>query len=242
MADGLAVTGLDLAVGATRADGQQRDFVVEADEALDDGAAAADAAAFLGVAPALGHVLGGLDHGLSLARGRHDGLDHAGIADAAVDGLAQFLFGVDEPVRRGRQAKGLGRQAADALAVHGQLGGARRGRDAHGAGGLQLDQQAGGDGLDFRDNDVRPFLVDDLAQGIRVRHGHHVGAVRHLLPRRVRVPVHGDDLHAQALQGDDDLLAQLSGAEQHHSGGEGRQGRAKDGLEMRDMRRSWVKE
>ena len=124
---------------------------------------------------------------------------------------------------------GLGRQAADALAVHGQLGGARRGRDAHGAGGLQLDQQAGGDGLDFRDNDVRPFLVDDLAQGIRVRHGHHVGAVRHLLPRRVRVPVHGDDLHAQALQGDDDLLAQLSGAEQHHSGGEGRQGRAKDG-------------
>ena len=36
--------------------------------------------------------------------GRHDGLDRAGIADAAVDGLAQCLFGVDEPVRRGRQA------------------------------------------------------------------------------------------------------------------------------------------
>ena len=111
---------------------------------------------------------------------------------------------------------GLGRQAADALAVHGQLAARAVGVTRTAPAASSLDQQAGGDGLDFRDNDVRPFLVDDLAQGIRVRHGHHVGAVRHLLPRRVRVPVHGDDLHAQALQGDDDLLAQLSGAEQHH--------------------------
>ena len=47
VADRLAEVRLDRAVGACAAHGQQRDLVVEVDEALDDDAAAAHAAAAL---------------------------------------------------------------------------------------------------------------------------------------------------------------------------------------------------
>ena len=53
VADRLAEVRLDCAVGAERAHGQQRDLVVEVDEAFDDHAAVADAAAGHRVVPGL---------------------------------------------------------------------------------------------------------------------------------------------------------------------------------------------
>ncbi|MNL24365.1 hypothetical protein D3C87_1457950 [compost metagenome] len=76
---------------------------------------------------------------------------------------------------------------------------------------------------------MRLLLLDDLLQGVRVGHGDHMRAVRHLMARRVGIPIHRNDFHAQPLQGNDDLFAQLAGSEQHDSGGQGGQGRAKDG-------------
>ncbi|MNJ71828.1 hypothetical protein D3C77_684170 [compost metagenome] len=67
VADGFAIPGFDRAVGATGAHRQQRDFVVEADEAFNNGPATAHPPAFLSVAPRLRHVIGAFDHGLALA-------------------------------------------------------------------------------------------------------------------------------------------------------------------------------
>ncbi|MNQ84326.1 hypothetical protein D3C85_994500 [compost metagenome] len=229
VADGFAVAGFDLAVGAPGAHGQQGDLVVEADESFDNGAPAAHPAAFLGVAPGRDQIVGAFDHGLALARRRHDRLDDAGIANAAVDGLAQFVLGVDKTVGRSRQPEGFGRQAPDALAVHGQLGRASRRRHPRHARRFQFHQQTGGNGLDFGDNNVRPLLFDDFSQGLRVRHGDHMRPMRHLVARGVRIPVHRDHFHAQPLQGNDDLFAQFPGPEQHDAGSQGGQWRAKDG-------------
>jgi len=45
-----------------------------------------------------------------------------------------------------------------------------------------------------------------------------VGAMRDLMTGRVGVTIHCDGFHAQALQRDDDFLAQLAAAEQHDAG------------------------
>ncbi len=82
-----------------------------------------------------------------------------------------------------------------------------------------LDQDVGGDRLDFGHDDVRPLLLDQALQRGGVGHRDHVRAVRDLVARRVRVAVDGDGFHAQALQRDDDFLAEFAAAEQHDAGG-----------------------
>src|SRR5690606_15422271 len=111
---------LDLAVGAPGAHGQQGDLVVEVDEALDDNATVADAAAGHGVVPGPGDVVRAVDLALALAAAAHHRLDDAGIADATVDGGLQLGQRVAETVGAGGQPQGLGGQAPDTLAVHGQ--------------------------------------------------------------------------------------------------------------------------
>jgi hypothetical protein len=48
-------------------------------------------------------------------------------------------------------------------------------------------------------------------------------AVRHLHGGRVGIAVDGDHLDAEALQFDDDFLAEFPGAEEHGLGGSGRE-------------------
>ena len=54
-----------------------------------------------------------------------------------------------------------------------------------------------------------------------VGHVDDMGAVGHLLAGRVGVAVHRHHFHSQALQCDDDFLAELAGAQQHDAGGAG---------------------
>jgi hypothetical protein len=65
------------------------------------------------------------------------------------------------------------------------------------------------------------FSLDQPAQRGRVAHGDGVRVVRHLLPRRVGVAVHGNRLHTQALQCNQHLLSQFAAAQQHDAGGVG---------------------
>ena len=95
------------------------------------------------------------------------------------------------------------------------------GRDA-GVG--DLDQHVGGDGLDFRHDDVGPLLLDQPLQRGGIGHRDHVRAMRDLVARRVGVAVDGDRFHAQALQRDDDFLAEFAAAQQHDAGGGGESG------------------
>ena len=170
VADRLAEVSLHFARSIAGAYGEQGDLVVEVDEALDDDAARIDPAAARRVVPGLLHVVRPAQQRLALAGRRHHRLDDARVADAAVDGGLQFGQRVGEAVGRGRQAEFLGGQAADAFAVHRQAGGARGGDDLGQPGGFDLDQGVGGDGLDFRHDEVRLFLFDQRAQRRAVGH------------------------------------------------------------------------
>ena len=79
---------------------------------------------------------------------------------------------------------------------------------------LQFDKRAGRDGLDFRDNVIRLFPLDDLPESLAVEHRDDVRAVGHLHGGSVGVLVEGDDLHAIALQLDHKLFSQFARAAQ----------------------------
>jgi hypothetical protein len=131
-------------------------------------------------------------------------------------GGLQLLQRVGKTVRRRGQPEFLGRQPADAFAVHRQAGGTG-GWDAGGQTlALDLQQDLGGDGFDLGDDDVRPLGVDQPAKLAGVGHIDYVRSVRDLVARRVRIAVGGNHFHAQRLEREDHLLAQFAGAEQHH--------------------------
>ena len=72
------------------------------------------------------------------------------------------------------------------------------------------------------------ILRDQRPELVGVGHRDGSGVVGQLLGRRVVVPVDGDGLGAQALQGDHHLPAEFAGAEQHDFRRVGRQ-RSSDG-------------
>ena len=228
---GLAIVAFNLGVtdggakcgAADVANGEHGDLVVEFDEAFDDDLAFAGATAFLGVLPGVGDVVGGFDDALALAGAAHDGLHDAGHADF-FNGGAELLLGGGKDVGGGFEAELFGGEAADAFAVHGELGGAGGGDDAE-AFVFEFEEGVRGDGLDFRDDAVGFFHFDEAAQGLAIKHGDDVAAVSDLHGGGIGVAVHGDDFAAEALEFDDDFFAELAGAEEHDFGcGGGKRG------------------
>jgi len=61
-------------------------------------------------------------------------------------------------------------------------------------------------GLDFGHDELRLFRLHKLQQGVRIAHVDDAGMVCDLMDGGVRVAIHSDDFHAQALQRDDDFL------------------------------------
>ena len=219
VADGLAEPRRRLAGGGIDGtDGEQRDLVVEVDETLDDDAPRGHAAAAHGVIPRGADVLPGPHGGLALAGRAHHRLDHARQADL-LDGRGELLPRRGEAVARRRQADLLGGQAADALAVHGQLRGAGRRDHGYVAGGLQLDERIGGQRLDLRHDEVGANLGDEVLHGLRVGHVQLVPEMRHLMRRGVGVAVGGVDLDAETLERDGHFLAQFTRSQQQNSRG-----------------------
>src|SRR4029450_8894827 len=75
---------------------------------------------------------------------------------------------------------------------------------------------------------VRILELDHAAQLGAVEHGNHVRGVRDLHRGRTGVAVDGDDVHAQTLRLDRDLLAQLARATEQELGGGTRARSAQD--------------
>jgi hypothetical protein len=105
-----------------------------------------------------------LEQRLALAGRGHHRLDDARVADgrlavAAVDGGLQLGQRVGKTVGRGGRPSSSA-AAADALAVHRELGGAGGGDHLGQALGLDLHQHVGGDGLDLRHDQVGLLLLD----------------------------------------------------------------------------------
>ena len=84
MADGRAKLCGHLAVGTQRAHGEQRDLVVEVDEAFHDHPARAHAATGHRVVPGGLHVRRAVDLALAFAAAAHHRFDDAGVADAGL--------------------------------------------------------------------------------------------------------------------------------------------------------------
>jgi len=229
VADGVAEGGFHLARGAQGPHRELGDFVVEVDKAFHDHPALIHPAAGFGVIPGGGHFGGAAHQALALAGGGHYGLDHAGVADAGlavrtVDGGLELIQGIGEAVRGSGQAQFFRRQTADAFPVHGETGGPGRGNHLRQAFRLDLHQHVRGDGLDFRHHQMGLFQFHQTAQGGPVRHVDYMAAMGHLHPGGMVVAVHGDHLDTQALQSDNDFLAQFAGTQQHDAGGGGTQG------------------
>ena len=70
---------------------------------------------------------------------------------------------------------------------------------------------------------MRFFLLDDRAQRRAIEHVDHMMTVRDLHGRRVGVAIHRDHLDAQALQFDQQFLAQLTRTTKQDANGAGRQ-------------------
>ena len=194
--------------------GQERDLAVEADELLDNELADVAARPFAAVFPRLLQPLGPLDHRLALARGGHQRLDDARVADLGSRGL-QFIetFGVEVAGRL--QSQLLGRQVADRLAVHREVHGPGARHDLH-APALEIVEPFGADRLDLGDDDVGVVALHDGRQRIAVEHVEDLRSVGHLHGRGSGVTVAGHDGLAEPLRGNHEFLAQLSRAEQQY--------------------------
>ena len=106
------------------------------------------------------------------------------------------------------------------------MGGAGGGNDGGKAVRLDPHQLVGRQRLDLRHQQMRPLPLHYRAQRLGVRHIDHMRAMRHLRRGCVGIAVDGDSLHPQALQFDNDFLAQFARAQKHHLHGGGRQRRA----------------
>ncbi|MPN28478.1 hypothetical protein SDC9_175920 [bioreactor metagenome] len=73
---------------------------------------------------------------------------------------------------------------------------------------------------------MRALGLDQRPQRGTVGHRDDVGTMGNLVAGGIGVAVDGNDFHAQALQGDDDLLAEFAGTEQHDAQCAGGQGGA----------------
>ena len=87
------------------------------------------------------------------------------------------------------------------------MGGPRRGNDGAELVGLDPHQFVGGQRLDLRHQEIRPFMLDQGAQRARIGHVDHMAAMGDLASGGVGVAVHGDGFHPQPLQFDNHFLA-----------------------------------
>ena len=91
---------------------------------------------------------------------------------------------------------------------------------------LEFDQGRRGDGFHLRDDPVRFFRFDDGPERRAVKHVDDMAAVGDMHGGRVGIAVHRNDFDAEALQFDDDFLAELTRAEQQGLPGGGSEGRS----------------
>ena len=91
---------------------------------------------------------------------------------------------------------------------------------------LDTQQLVGGDGFDFRNDQMRPLLFHESPQGCCIGHVDDMGAVGKLLCRGARVAIHRDHLHAQSLQLNCHFLAEFTCPQKHHPRGSSAQRRS----------------
>ena len=196
---------------------EQGDFIIKIDKTFDNDARFPRAATRLGIAPNARDIGLRMGRALPFARGGHDGFDDAGQANL-VHGGAAFGLAISETIGRGGQAQILRCKSPDALAVHGDLRGARRGNDGE-AFGLKCAQCVRSNRLYFRDDQIRPLFFGNFPQSLSVQHIDDIGAVGDLHGGRIGIAVHGNDFDAQPLQLNHNFLTQLPTAAHHDFGG-----------------------
>jgi hypothetical protein len=127
------------------------------------------------------------------------------------------LMTTGKPISVARASNSAHAQAhghvADAVAVHGQVGGAGAGNDFK-ALLFDVEQHFSADGFDLGDDQVGLVLCDGGTQSRFVEHAEDTKFVGHLHGRGARVAVAGHHMATQALGADDEFFAKFTGAEE----------------------------
>ena len=191
--NGRAEEGVPMVLGQ----GEQGDFVVEVDECLHDDFGQVAPRAFQSEFPSFLDVSRRADDALAFARTGHQGLDHTGHAHGFDAGL-EIVERSRVFERGGFQPELGGRQVADGLAVHREMGRLRRRHDAD-ALFLVFVKALRADGFHLGDNNVRLVFRDNGVECLPVEHGNHFKAIGHLHRGGTRIGIHGNDMLAQTL-------------------------------------------
>ena len=182
---------------ARMTNGQQRNLVVELNKTLNDHATCTCTATLLSDLPRAVDLLLRVANTLTVTRRAHNGLHNAGSTDLLHRSL-KLLARSSETIGRGGQAQLLGSQAADTLTVHREPSGFSCG-DYVVALLLQLDQSRSCDCLDFGNDVVGFFSLDDLAQTIAVEHRKHIRTMCNLHRGSIGILVQCNDLDTVTL-------------------------------------------
>ena len=135
------------------ADGQQGDLEIKLHHPFNDHATGTGAATLLGVLPRLVQRAAVADKALSFTGGAHHRLNDARVTNL-LNGLQECGLIASKTIARRGQPELFCRQTTNAFAVHGQLCGFRAGHHAL-AFLLKRNQRVGGDGFNFRYNEIR---------------------------------------------------------------------------------------
>ncbi len=195
MPDGFAEMRPGVSFDTQRTHSQQRDLILEANHTLDDYTALIYPAAARGIIPCGIYFFRRIHLRLPLAGRRHHRLDDAGITDR-FNRCAHFLQAVGKTVGRRRQAQRFCGKTAYTFAVHGQHGRARGGDHPRQPRALDQRQHVGGDGLDFRHDQIRLFLLDQGTQRCSIRHVDHMRTMSELVSWCIGVTVHRNGFDA----------------------------------------------
>ena len=192
-------------------DGQESDLVVEVDELLDDDAAAVAAHIGAGVIPGRLEPVVVTDRALALAGRGHHWLDDTGKARVLCR-CAHLVEVLRIAVFRGHETEIVRREVADCIAVHGKL---RRlgGRHDVETLFLKFGKDRSANGLDFRNDVVRPVPFGRVSQLFAIEHREDLARIGQLHCGGIVIGIAGHDIGAEALGGDDEFAAQFSGAE-----------------------------
>ena len=205
----LVVTnGFEHGSTARMAHGQQRNLVVELNKTLNDHATCTRTTTLLSDLPRAVDLLLRVANTLTVTRRAHNGLHNAGSTDLFNRRL-ELLACCRKAIGRGGQTQLLGSQAADTLTVHRKPSSLSCG-DYVVALLLQLNQSGSCDCLDFGNDVVGLFGLDDLAQAIAVEHRKHIRTMCDLHRGSISILIQCNDLDTVTLQFDGNLLAKLT--------------------------------
>ena len=192
--------------------GKKCDFAVELDEFFNDEFLEVATTARDAVLPCVLEVVGSFYYALTLARRGHQGFHNAGETNLLSRRL-EFVERSSVEVFCCFKSQLFGSEVADGFAIHREVNGTRRGSDLN-AFGFEVVEALCADGFDFGYDDVGAMFANCLFERFAIEHGENFEFISHLHSRSAGVGIARNDVLAQTLGGNSELLAEFATTKQ----------------------------